>query len=307
MRTGLVGRLRPRALPGWSGAPEGVRPFAGEKPYECHVCHARFTQSGTMKIHVLQKHSENVPKYQCPHCATVIARKSDLRECRPLPPSQARRPCWHPWALLAPLAKAEPGRERPAVPVQGPVFFQRSCGTIWWQVPEVQPQQVLVPGLSTGSGPQTRVSGVTLVGRELAEEDAAAQRPRVACPESPGLVLGLVSCHTPVGVLPLSGGSRQLGPAGHQGRRRPPAGNRSLGRLRQEGHTSLPSPGDTTGQEGHWETAHEGPGFRVPTGRATSAQPGDRVAEAPESPCPPLLAPRPPFPWPIFLFPKFMT
>lgn len=53
----------------------------GEKPYECHVCHARFTQSGTLKIHIVQKHSENVPKYQCPHCATVIARKSDLREC----------------------------------------------------------------------------------------------------------------------------------------------------------------------------------------------------------------------------------
>lgn len=52
---------------------------SGEKPYECHICHARFTQSGTMKMHILQKHSENVPKYQCPHCATVIARKSDLR------------------------------------------------------------------------------------------------------------------------------------------------------------------------------------------------------------------------------------
>lgn len=53
----------------------------GERPYECHICHARFTQSGTMKIHVLQKHGENVPKYQCPHCDTVTARKSDLREC----------------------------------------------------------------------------------------------------------------------------------------------------------------------------------------------------------------------------------
>ena len=53
----------------------------GERPYECHICHARFTQRGTMKIHILQKHTENVPKYQCPHCATVIARKSDLREC----------------------------------------------------------------------------------------------------------------------------------------------------------------------------------------------------------------------------------
>ncbi|XP_037357544.1 transcriptional repressor CTCFL [Talpa occidentalis] len=56
-----------------------MRTHSGEKPYECQVCHARFTQSGTMKIHVLQKHSENVPKYQCPHCATIIARKSDLR------------------------------------------------------------------------------------------------------------------------------------------------------------------------------------------------------------------------------------
>ncbi|XP_075849508.1 transcriptional repressor CTCFL [Microcebus murinus] len=56
-----------------------MRTHSGEKPYECRVCHARFTQSGTMKIHVLQKHSENVPKYECPHCATIIARKSDLR------------------------------------------------------------------------------------------------------------------------------------------------------------------------------------------------------------------------------------
>lgn len=53
----------------------------GEKPYECPTCHTRFTQSGTMKIHMAQKHGENVTKYECPHCATVIARKSDLREC----------------------------------------------------------------------------------------------------------------------------------------------------------------------------------------------------------------------------------
>ncbi|XP_059561201.1 transcriptional repressor CTCFL-like [Myotis daubentonii] len=56
-----------------------MRTHSGEKPYECHVCHARFTQSGTMKIHIVQKHSENAPKYQCPHCAALIARKSDLR------------------------------------------------------------------------------------------------------------------------------------------------------------------------------------------------------------------------------------
>ncbi|KAM9376130.1 LOW QUALITY PROTEIN: transcriptional repressor CTCF-like [Pholidichthys leucotaenia] len=49
-----------------------------EKPYECYICHARFTQSGTMKMHILQKHTENVAKFHCPHCDTVIARKSDL-------------------------------------------------------------------------------------------------------------------------------------------------------------------------------------------------------------------------------------
>lgn len=53
---------------------------AGEKPYECYICHARFTQSGTMKMHILQKHTENVAKFHCPHCDTVIARKSDLGE-----------------------------------------------------------------------------------------------------------------------------------------------------------------------------------------------------------------------------------
>uniref|UniRef100_A0AAZ1WZC1 C2H2-type domain-containing protein n=1 Tax=Oreochromis aureus TaxID=47969 RepID=A0AAZ1WZC1_OREAU len=51
-----------------------------EKPYECYICHARFTQSGTMKMHILQKHTENVAKFHCPHCDTVIARKSDLGE-----------------------------------------------------------------------------------------------------------------------------------------------------------------------------------------------------------------------------------
>ncbi|XP_051000809.1 transcriptional repressor CTCFL [Acomys russatus] len=56
-----------------------MRTHSGEKPYECPTCHARFTQSGTMKIHMVQKHSDNVPKYECPHCATTIGRKSDLR------------------------------------------------------------------------------------------------------------------------------------------------------------------------------------------------------------------------------------
>ncbi|ETE62567.1 Transcriptional repressor CTCFL, partial [Ophiophagus hannah] len=50
----------------------------GEKPFECVVCKARFTQAGTLKFHVLYKHGENVPKHQCPHCATSVARKGDL-------------------------------------------------------------------------------------------------------------------------------------------------------------------------------------------------------------------------------------
>lgn len=36
-----------------------------------------------MKMHILQKHTENVAKFHCPHCDTVIARKSDLGELRP--------------------------------------------------------------------------------------------------------------------------------------------------------------------------------------------------------------------------------
>lgn len=55
-------------------------PALGEKPYECPVCHSRFTQKGSLKFHMLQKHSDNVPKYECPHCTAKIARKSDLSE-----------------------------------------------------------------------------------------------------------------------------------------------------------------------------------------------------------------------------------
>ncbi|KAK2498367.1 hypothetical protein MC885_014903 [Smutsia gigantea] len=52
---------------------------AGERPYECHVCHARFTQRVTMKAHIMQKHSEDVTKYKCLQCATAFALKCDLR------------------------------------------------------------------------------------------------------------------------------------------------------------------------------------------------------------------------------------
>ncbi|XP_048205376.1 transcriptional repressor CTCFL [Perognathus longimembris pacificus] len=63
-----------------------TRTPSGEKPYECLVCRARFTQSGTMKTHVARKHSESAPKHQCPRCAALIARKSDLRDPRRAPP-----------------------------------------------------------------------------------------------------------------------------------------------------------------------------------------------------------------------------
>ncbi|XP_038606350.1 transcriptional repressor CTCFL isoform X2 [Tachyglossus aculeatus] len=56
-----------------------MRTHSGEKPYECSLCQTKFTQRGSLKIHMLQKHTENAPKHQCPHCGTVIARKSDLR------------------------------------------------------------------------------------------------------------------------------------------------------------------------------------------------------------------------------------
>ncbi|XP_062448889.1 transcriptional repressor CTCF-like [Rhea pennata] len=55
-----------------------MRTHSGEKPYECYICHDRFTQSGNMKVHILRKHTENVAKFHCPHCDTVIARKIDL-------------------------------------------------------------------------------------------------------------------------------------------------------------------------------------------------------------------------------------
>ncbi|XP_062448873.1 transcriptional repressor CTCF-like [Rhea pennata] len=55
-----------------------MRTHSGEKPYECYICHARFARSGTMKMHILHKHTENVAKFHCPHCDTVRARKRDL-------------------------------------------------------------------------------------------------------------------------------------------------------------------------------------------------------------------------------------
>lgn len=33
-----------------------------------------------MKAHIIRKHGEDVPKYQCPQCSAYIAQKRDLGE-----------------------------------------------------------------------------------------------------------------------------------------------------------------------------------------------------------------------------------
>ena len=50
----------------------------GEKPYECDICHARFTQSNSLKAH-RTIHTGDKPTYQCELCPTTCGRKTDLR------------------------------------------------------------------------------------------------------------------------------------------------------------------------------------------------------------------------------------
>ena len=52
--------------------------FSGEKPYECDICHARFTQSNSLKAH-RTIHTGDKPVYQCELCPTTCGRKTDLR------------------------------------------------------------------------------------------------------------------------------------------------------------------------------------------------------------------------------------
>ena len=67
--------------------------ISGEKPYECEVCHARFTQSNSLKAHRLI-HSGDKPQYQCELCPTTCGRKTDLKiHIQKLHTSEKPLPC----------------------------------------------------------------------------------------------------------------------------------------------------------------------------------------------------------------------
>jgi uncharacterized Zn-finger protein len=55
------------------------RLISGEKPYQCDICQARFTQSNSLKAHKLIHSVGEKPVFQCEMCPTTCGRKTDLR------------------------------------------------------------------------------------------------------------------------------------------------------------------------------------------------------------------------------------
>ncbi|XP_071966705.1 uncharacterized protein [Engystomops pustulosus] len=51
----------------------------GEKPYSCCICQANFTQRNSMKMHILRKHTKNLPKEHCPICSAALFGKNDVQ------------------------------------------------------------------------------------------------------------------------------------------------------------------------------------------------------------------------------------